>query len=144
MEVYESRSAAETQQLARRLALDCRPGSVYCLSGDLGVGKTAFARGFALGLGVADDVSSPTFTLVHEYRAVVSGKSVKFCHFDIYRLGSEDELWEIGWDDYADGNNVLLIEWADVLRDAMPEDAVWITIEKDLTKGPDYRRITVE
>lgn len=144
MVVYESLCAADTEAFACRLATECRPGSVFCLSGDLGVGKTAFARGFARGLGITEDIASPTFTLVHEYQTTVAGEHVKFCHFDIYRLGSEDELWEIGWDEYDNGRNILLVEWADVLRDSMPADAVWIVIEKDLEKGTDYRKITVE
>ncbi len=142
MMVFESRSTAETEALAARIAARACPGQVYCLQGELGVGKTAFARGFARGLGISGEITSPTFTLVHEYR--LSGPGIRrFAHFDVYRLENEEELWDIGWDDYLRPGCVCLVEWADSLREAMPPEACWILIEKDLTKGTDYRRITL-
>ena len=145
MKTFSTRSTAETEALAERLARSVRPGEVWCLRGDLGVGKTAFARGFARGLAVSREVTSPTFTLVHEYACVFGdGTKGRFCHFDIYRLGSEDELYEIGWDEYSADGSVCLVEWADQLRGAMPADAVWVTIEKELAEGTEFRWITVE
>lgn len=137
MKIWESRSEAETREIGRELGKKAKPGEIYCLCGDLGVGKTAFAKGFAEGLEVEEEPVSPTFTLVHEY----AGRCPLY-HFDIYRLGSEEELWDIGWEEYAAGEGVCLVEWADRLREAMPREAVWIHIEKDLAKGTDYRKIT--
>ncbi len=131
-------SEAETRALAAELASSAEKGQVFCLEGDLGVGKTAFAKGFAAGLGVTEDVVSPTFTIVREYEG-----RIPFYHFDIYRLPDGDSLYDIGFDEYVEGKGVCLIEWADQLREEMPEDAVWITIEKRLEEGPDCRSITI-
>ena len=116
------------------------PGDVYCLTGDLGVGKTVFTQGFASGLGVEEPVSSPTFTIVQEYK----GEKMPFYHFDVYRIGDVEEMDEIGFDDYIYGGGVCLIEWADLIREILPEDFVGIMIEKDMDKGFDYRKITLE
>lgn len=129
---------AETHALAAELAGQAARGQVFCLQGDLGVGKTAFAKGFAKGLGVTEDVVSPTFTIVREYEG-----RLPFYHFDIYRLPDGDSLFDIGFDEYIEGRGVCLIEWADQLREEMPEDAVWITIEKMPEEGTDCRRITI-
>ena len=110
---------AETHALAAELAEQAVRGQVFCLQGDLGVGKTAFAKGFAKGLGVTEDVVSPTFTIVREYEG-----RLPFYHFDIYRLPDGDSLFDIGFDEYIEGRGVCLIEWADQLREEMPEDAV--------------------
>ncbi|MCR5004314.1 MAG: tRNA (adenosine(37)-N6)-threonylcarbamoyltransferase complex ATPase subunit type 1 TsaE [Clostridiales bacterium] len=131
-------SEAETRALASELASEAKSGQVFCLQGDLGVGKTAFAKGFAAGLGVTEDVVSPTFTIVREYEG-----RLPFYHFDIYRLPDGDSLYDIGFDEYIEGRGVCLIEWADQLREEMPEDAVWITIEKRPEEGPDCRSITI-
>ena len=139
MQIVETHSEAETRAIGQELGSQAKPGQVYCLYGDLGVGKTAFSKGFASGMGVTADVVSPTFTIVHEYIG-----RLPLCHFDIYRLGSEDELWDIGWDDYTGGDKVCLVEWADLLPEAMPPDAYWICIEKDLTQGVEYRKITIK
>ncbi len=136
--VYLSHSEQETRSLAEALAKSARPGQTYCLCGGLGAGKTAFAKGFAEGLGVQDEVVSPTFTLMHEYRG-----RLPLYHFDIYRLPDEDALYDIGFDEYRDANGICLIEWADQLPEAMPEDAVWIHIEPDPEKGTNYRTITI-
>ena len=138
MELYESRSEAETCSFGRRMGEAAAAGDIYCLCGDLGTGKTAFAKGFAAGLGVTAPVISPTFTIVREY----TGR-LPLYHFDIYRLGSEDELWDVGWEDYTAGQGVCLVEWADQLAEAMPPEAHWIWLEKDLTQGTEYRRIRV-
>ncbi len=137
--VYESFSADETKALGEKIAQSAKEGSVFCLSGDLGVGKTVFTKGFAAGLDVDEYITSPTFTIVNEYEG-----RLKFYHFDVYRITDPDELFDIGFEEYIYGNGVCLIEWAEIVKEDIPDGAVWITIEKDLEKGLDYRRITVE
>lgn len=137
--VYESFSADETKTLGEKIAQSAEEGSVFCLSGDLGVGKTVFTKGFAEGIGVDEYITSPTFTIVNEYEG-----RFKFYHFDVYRITDPYELFDIGFEEYIYGNGVCLIEWAEIVKEDIPEGAVWITIEKDLEKGLDYRRITVE
>ncbi|MBE6008523.1 MAG: tRNA (adenosine(37)-N6)-threonylcarbamoyltransferase complex ATPase subunit type 1 TsaE [Lachnospiraceae bacterium] len=137
--VYESFSADETKALGEKIAQSAKEGSVFCLSGDLGVGKTVFTKGFAAGLDVDEYITSPTFTIVNEYEG-----RLKFYHFDVYRITDPDELFDIGFEEYIYGNGVCLIEWAEIVKEDIPDGAIWITIEKDLEKGLDYRRITVE
>ena len=115
-------------------------GDVYLLLGDLGVGKTVFTQGFADGLAITEPISSPTFTIVQEYE---DGR-MPFYHFDVYRIGDVEEMEEIGYEDYFYGEGVCLIEWANLIEEILPKTAKTITIEKDLEKGFDYRRITVE
>lgn len=136
MEIWESRSEAESFQLARRLGEKAKKGEIYCLEGELGTGKTVFAKGFAKGLGIEEIVDSPTFTIVKEYQ----GRE-KLYHFDIYRIEDIEELQEIGFSEMISGDAVCLIEWASQIEEEIPENAKWITIEKDLEKGFDYRRI---
>ncbi len=138
--IVETFSADETYEYGRKMGAEAQPGDVYCLSGDLGVGKTVFTQGFAAGLGVEESVCSPTFTIVQEYE----GEKMPFYHFDVYRIGDVEEMDEIGFDDYIYGEGVCLIEWADLIREILPEDFVGIFIEKDMEKGFDYRRITLE
>lgn len=138
--VAESFSAEETAALGRRLGETCVPGQVYTLIGDLGVGKTVFTQGFAAGLGVREPVSSPTFTIVQIYE---EGR-LPFYHFDVYRIGDVEEMEEIGYEDCFYGDGVCLIEWADLIAEILPEHYRRITIEKDLEKGFDYRKITIE
>lgn len=138
--VVETFSADETYEYGRKMGCEACPGDVYCLTGDLGVGKTVFTQGFASGLGVEEPVSSPTFTIVQEYK----GEKMPFYHFDVYRIGDVEEMDEIGFDDYIYGGGVCLIEWADLIREILPEDFVGIMIEKDMDKGFDYRKITLE
>ncbi len=140
MSIFESFSAEETYEYARTLALKASAGDVYCLSGDLGVGKTVFAKGFGAGLGVDEAMSSPTFTILQEY---TEGR-LPLYHFDVYRVGDVDEMEETGFYEYAGGEGVVLIEWAELIRDIISDNAVWITIEKDVSKGFDYRRIICE
>lgn len=137
---YESNSTKETFDLGQQLALECKAGDVYCLLGDLGVGKTVFTQGFAKGMGIEEPISSPTFTIVQEY----SGKKMPFYHFDVYRIGDVEEMDEIGFEDYVYGDGVCLIEWANLIEELIPEHAVTITIEKDLERGFDYRTIGIE
>lgn len=138
--IVETFSADETYEYGRKMGAEAQPGDVYCLSGDLGVGKTVFTQGFAAGLGVEESVCSPTFTIIQEYE----GEKMPFYHFDVYRIGDVEEMDEIGFDDYIYGEGVCLIEWADLIREILPEDFVGIFIEKDMEKGFDYRRITLE
>ena len=131
-------SADETQALGQRLAKRLLPGDVIAYFGDLGAGKTALTRGIAQGLGVTDLVTSPTYTIVNEY---LTGRLPLF-HFDMYRLGSSDELFDIGWEDYLARGGVCAVEWSENVEDAL-RDAIHITIEKDPLE-PDTRRITIE
>ena len=138
--IIETRSPEETFELGKKIGEAAKPGQVYTLNGDLGVGKTVFAQGVAAGLGITEPVSSPTFTIVQVYE---EGR-LPFYHFDVYRIGDIEEMEEIGYDDYFFGEGICLIEWAELIRDILPEKRIEITIEKDLTQGFDYRRITVQ
>ncbi len=136
----ETYSAEETAELGRRMGLEAKPGEVYTLVGDLGVGKTVFTQGIALGLGITDAISSPTFTIVQVYE---EGR-MPFYHFDVYRIGDIEEMDEIGYEDYFYGEGLTMIEWANLIEEILPEKRKEITIEKDLEKGFDYRRITIK
>lgn len=138
--IIETFDAKETYALGKRLGEEAKPGSVYCLLGDLGTGKTVFTQGFAAGLGVEGPVSSPTFTIVQEYK----GSRMPFAHFDVYRIEEVEEMEEIGYEDYFYGDGVCLIEWANLITEILPAHRTVITIEKDLEKGFDYRRIRIE
>ena len=129
-------SPEETEALGQALGAVLVPGTVLAYAGDLGAGKTAFTRGLARGLGVSDPVTSPTYTIVNEY---LGGRMPLF-HFDMYRLHSSDDLWDIGWEDYLERGGICAVEWSENVADAM-EDAIIITIEK---LGDETRRITVE
>ena len=130
-------SANETQALGQKLARRLAPGDVIAYFGDLGAGKTAFTRGLAQGLGITDPVTSPTYTIVNEY---LSGRIPLF-HFDMYRLSSSDELFDIGWEDYLSRGGVCAVEWSENVADAL-QDAIRVTIEKDADE-PDTRHITI-
>lgn len=138
--VFETNSAEETYALGVTIGQEAVPGAVYALLGDLGVGKTVFTKGVAAGLEVKEPISSPTFTIVQVYE---SGK-LPFYHFDVYRISDVDEMEEIGYEDYFYGEGVSFVEWANLIEEIMPEETITIRIEKDLSKGFDYRRITVE
>lgn len=138
--IYETNSAEETYELGEKIGQKAAPGAVYALLGDLGVGKTVFTKGVAAGLGVKEPISSPTFTIVQVYE---SGK-LPFYHFDVYRISDVDEMEEIGYEDYFYGTGVSFVEWANLIEEIMPEETVTIRIEKDLSKGFDYRRITID
>ena len=135
----ESNSAEDTFALGKQCGQKAAAGQVYCLYGDLGVGKTVFTQGFAAGLGIKGPVSSPTFTIVQVYE---EGR-LPFYHFDVYRIGDIEEMEEIGYDDYFFGNGVCMIEWAELIEELITENSIHVTIEKDLEKGFDYRRITI-
>ena len=136
---YETYGEQETFDIGLQLAEESRPGDIYCLLGDLGVGKTVFSKGFATGLGITEPITSPTFTIVQVYE----GQKPLY-HFDMYRIEDEDELEMIGYEDYFFGQGVCLVEWANNVEDVIPKEAKWITIEKDLEKGFDYRKITIK
>ena len=137
--IIETRSPEETFELGKKIGEAAKPGQVYTLNGDLGVGKTVFTQGFAAGLGIDEPVNSPTFTIVQIYE---EGR-LPFYHFDVYRIGDVEEMDEIGYEDYIYGEGVSLIEWANLIEDILPEHYTEIKIEKDLEKGFDYRRISV-
>ena len=136
----DSLSEKDTYDLGYQMGKEASPGEVITLIGDLGVGKTVFTQGFAKGLGIDEPVCSPTFTIVQVYD---EGR-LPFYHFDVYRIGDESEMDEIGYEEYVYGEGVSLIEWANLIEDILPEHYTQITIEKDLEKGFDYRKITVE
>ena len=138
--VFESLEEQNTLELGKRIALSAKPGDVYALDGDLGVGKTVFTKGFAQGIGIRRPVSSPTFTILQVYE---EGR-IPLYHFDVYRIGDPEEMEEIGFDEYLFGQGVCLIEWAERVRELLPENTVSVVIEKDPEKGNDYRRIRVE
>lgn len=137
--IYETNSPEETLALGEEFGRKAEKGLIIALTGDLGVGKTLFSKGFAKGLGITEPVSSPTFTIVKVYE---SGR-IPFYHFDVYRISDPDEMDEIGFDEFIFGDGASLIEWADLIDEIIPEEAVRITIEKDPEKGFDYRKITV-
>ena len=132
-------SAEETFLFAKQLGEQAVPGQIYALDGDLGAGKTVFCQGFADGLEVTELVNSPTFTIVQEY---TTGK-LPLYHFDVYRIEDPDEMEEIGFDEYAFGEGVCIIEWGRQIAEILPEHTKFVTIEKDLDKGFDYRKITI-
>ena len=136
----ESFRAEDTYNIGKEIAKLAKPGEIYCLYGDLGTGKTVFSQGFGAGLGIEEAISSPTFTILKEDD---EGR-LPFYHFDVYRIGSEDEMEEIGYFDKIDGDGVCLIEWAELIRDILPQTYYKVTIEKDLERGFDYRSITIE
>ena len=138
--IKETFSEIETRALGESLGRAAEPGTVYTLTGDLGVGKTVFTQGFARGLGVTEHVNSPTFTIVQEY----GDGRLPFYHFDVYRIGDIEEMDEIGYEDYFYGDGVCLIEWAELIEELIPKKHTAIRIEKDLEKGFDYRKITLE
>lgn len=138
--VVETYSAKETFEFGKRLGEEAKAGCVYALIGDLGVGKTVFTQGFAAGLGIMEAVNSPTFTILQIYD---EGR-LPFYHFDVYRIGDVDEMDEIGYEDCFYGDGISLIEWADLIEEILPKCYMRITVEKDMKKGFDYRKIRVK
>ena len=138
--IKETFSPEETFAFGEELGKNARPGQVYTLIGDLGVGKTVLTQGIAKGLGIDEAICSPTFTIVQEYH---TGR-MPFYHFDVYRIGCVEEMDEIGFDDYVYGEGLTIIEWANLIEEILPDHFWQIMIEKDLEKGFDYRMITVE
>lgn len=137
--IIESFREEETFLLGEKIGREAEPGSVFALLGDLGVGKTVFTQGVAKGLEIEDSICSPTFTIVQVYE---EGR-LPFYHFDVYRIGDIEEMDEIGYEDYFYGDGICFVEWANLIEEIMPENTIWIKIEKDLEKGFDYRKITI-
>lgn len=140
MAVYRSSCEQDTFELGKGFAKNAYPGQIITLDGDLGAGKTVFAKGFAAGLGITKSVTSPTFTIIQEYRA----GSLPLYHFDVYRIESPDEMYETGLDEYLFGDGVCIIEWADNIREILPDNIVKITISRADDDGPQCRIIEVE
>lgn len=138
--VIETHDPEETFEVGRTIGMNAKPGQIYTLTGDLGVGKTVFTQGVAAGLGITEPVNSPTFTIIQEYE---DGR-LPFYHFDVYRIGDLEEMEEIGYDDYFFGQGICLVEWAELIEEILPEKRIEVTIEKDLEKGFEYRKITIE
>ena len=138
--IIETHSPEETFSFARRIGEKAQQGEVFVLTGDLGAGKTVFTQGFAAGLAITEPVNSPTFTILQIYE----GGRCPLYHFDVYRIGDICEMEEIGYEDCFYGDGVCLVEWADLIREILPEDCIRIAIEKDMTKGFDFRRISIE
>ena len=138
--VIETHDPEETFEVGRTIGMNAKPGQIYTLTGDLGVGKTVFTQGVAAGLGITEPVNSPTFTIIQEYE---DGR-LPFYHFDVYRIGDLEEMEEIGYDDYFFGQGICLIEWAELIEEILPAKRIEVTIEKDLEQGFEYRKITIE
>lgn len=136
--VYETHNEEETRKIGQQLGESAKSGQIFCLNGDLGVGKTVFTKGFALGLGITEHITSPTFTIINVYEG-----RLNFYHFDVYRIDDPDELYELGYEEYFFGDGVCLIEWAELVSELLPDDVININITKDLEKGLDYRKIEV-
>lgn len=137
--VFESTSSQMTFEFAKKIGEKLKSGDVLCLDGDLGVGKTVFTKGVAAGLGIKDDVSSPTFTLIQEYY----GGRLPLYHFDVYRIDGLWDMDDLGYEEYFYGEGVCLVEWGSMIKELFPENTIYVHIEKDLEKGFDYRKITV-
>lgn len=135
----ESFCPEDTFKLGKKLGAKAKKGDIYCLKGDLGVGKTVFTKGLAEGLDIKQNITSPTFTIVNIYE----GK-LPLYHFDVYRINEVEEMYEIGYEEMFFGDGVCLIEWAEIIEDIIPKSAIWIDIKKDYSKNEDYRIITVE
>ena len=138
--IIETHDPEETFEVGRKIGMNAKPGQIYTLTGDLGVGKTVFTQGVAAGLGITEPVNSPTFTIIQEYE---DGR-LPFYNFDVYRIGDLEEMEEIGYDDYFFGQGICLIEWAELIEEILPEKRIEVIIEKDLEKGFEYRKITIE
>jgi len=135
--ILDSYSEEDTRNLAVITANEAKKGDIFCLDGDLGCGKTVFAKGFAEGLGIREAVTSPTFTILKEYK---DGR-LPLYHFDVYRIADPDEMYAIGYEDYFYGDGICLIEWSELIEELIPENAIHIRITKDLEKGTDYRSV---
>ncbi len=138
--VIETNSSKETYDCGFRMGQEAEPGRIICLEGDLGVGKTVFTQGFADGLGIDEPICSPTFTIIQEY---TQGR-LPLYHFDVYRLGSCEEMDEIGYEEYFYSDGVCLVEWGNLFPELFPENTTYVRIEKNLDKGFDYRAITIQ
>jgi len=137
--IYEATTLDATKKIAQDFAKSLNSGDVVCMYGDLGAGKTEFVRAMAQEFGITDYITSPTFTIVNEYKG-----RLDLYHFDVYRIADSDEMYEIGYDEYIDGDGICVIEWAELIDDILPPHRYNITINKDLAKGESYRKITIK
>lgn len=137
IKIKETFSSKETYEFGKQIGENASKGEIYCLNGELGVGKTVFTQGFAAGLGITEPVSSPTFTIIQVY----SEGRIPLYHFDVYRIADIEEMEEIGYEEYFYGSGVCLIEWSNLISDILPENVISIQIEKEVHKGYDYRKI---
>ncbi|MFI3174437.1 MAG: tRNA (adenosine(37)-N6)-threonylcarbamoyltransferase complex ATPase subunit type 1 TsaE [Bacillota bacterium] len=137
--IWETMNEEETFAVGKTLGENAKKGQVFALNGDLGVGKTVLTKGFAKGLAIEEHITSPTFAIMQIYEG-----RLPLYHFDVYRLSYEEELEDIGYEEYFYGEGVTLVEWANKFKELMPKDIIQITIEKSLEKGLDYRIITLE
>ena len=138
-EIFETEDGKGTERLGEYFGRNARAGDIFCLDGDLGTGKTVFAQGFAKGLEIRDIINSPTFTILSEH---TDGR-LPLYHFDVYRIGDPGEMDELGYEEYFYGDGVTIIEWASLIEELLPKEAVRIVLAKDPGKGFDYRKITV-
>ena len=136
---YESYKEQDTFDIGKKLGESAEPGNIFLLEGDLGVGKTVFTKGFAAGLGIEEPITSPTFTIVQEYK---EGKYPLY-HFDVYRIGDPEEMYDIGYEEYFFGEGICIVEWPSRIEELLPDDVSKVVIEKDVDKGFDYRKIEV-
>lgn len=136
---YVSNSCSDTEKIAYDFSQKLKSGDVVCMYGEMGVGKTAFVRGLARGLDIIEPITSPTFTIVNEY----SGRLTLY-HFDVYRIDDPDEMYEIGYDEYIDGDGVSVIEWPQLIDDILPHKRYNVAISKNYDMGDDFRKITIE
>ena len=139
MTQIKTSSQEETMHVGRALGSILKSGDVVCLSGDLGTGKTAFTNGIACALGVEDYITSPTFTIVNEYKT-----EVPLYHFDVYRIADPEEMYEIGFEEYLYGDGVVVIEWAELIKDILPDEFIWVNITKNLNLDVNIREITID
>lgn len=137
--IIETFSPESSAELGRKIGQQVNPGDVICLTGDLGVGKTVFTQGLAEGLGIDEPICSPTFTIILEY---LNGR-IPLYHFDVYRISGPWDMDDLGYEEYFYGDGVCLVEWGNLIEEMLPENTIFVTIEKDLEKGFDYRKITV-
>lgn len=137
--IYEATTLDATKEIAQDFAKTLKTGDVVCMYGDLGAGKTEFVRAMAQEFGITDYITSPTFTIVNEYKGTLD-----LYHFDVYRIADSDEMYEIGYDEYIDGDGICVIEWAELIEDILPPHRYNVTINKDLANGESYRKITIE
>jgi len=139
MKEFKTFSVEETVELGISLGKLLRAGDVVCIAGDLGTGKTALTSGIARAMGIDGYITSPTFTIVNEYRA-----AMPLFHFDVYRISDPEEMFEVGFEEYMEGGGVVVIEWADMIKDILPENHIWIDIRKDVKESKDKRIIKIE
>ena len=139
MKQIKTCSPDETMLAGKALGDILNRGDIVCLTGDLGTGKTAFTNGIARALGIEDYITSPTFTIVNEYKT-----EVPLYHFDVYRISDPDEMYDIGFEEYLYGDGVVVIEWAELIKDILPDDLIWVKIDKDLNSGFEKRVIGID